>query len=105
MLVRKAVAAASITTLMTAGLGLATAAPAAAAPSVADQVRQDVGDLALLRNVDVVLIEVDGRLINVEVQNLNIVALNNILNNVVVNVEDINIDVDITRNVLIIDVL
>jgi hypothetical protein len=111
MLVRKAVVAASITTLMAGGLGLAAAAPASAAPSVTQVVTsQDVGNLTLLRNVDVVVVDLgDGQLINIEVQNLTLVALNNIvaqvLNNVNVNVEDINIDVDITRNVLIIDVL
>jgi hypothetical protein len=110
MLVRKAVAAASITTLMTAGLGLATAAPASAAPSLTNQIRQDVGNLALLDDVDLVVVDLGGgQLVNIEVDNINVVALNNIvvqvLNNVNVNIQDINIDVDIEDNVLIIDVL
>ncbi len=110
MLVRKAVAAASIT-LMTAGLGLATAAPASAAPTLINQIAQDLrGDLPLLRDVDLVIIDLGGgRLINIDVDELTVVELNNvvieILNDLDINIQDINIDVDITDNVVIIDVL
>ena len=111
MLVRKAVAAASITTLMTAGLGLATAAPASAAPTVTNQISQDLrGQLALLDDVDLVVVNLDGvQLISVVVDDINVVALNNIvvqaLNNINVNVQNIDVDVDIEDNVLIIDIL
>jgi hypothetical protein len=110
MLVRKAVAAASITTLMTAGLGLATAAPASAAPSLSQQISQDLGrTLPRLSDVDLVVIDIGGQLINVQVDDLTVVALNNvvveILNNVDVDIRDINVDVNIEDNVVFVDVL
>ena len=107
MLVRKAVAAASIT-LMTAGLGLVTATPASAAPTLVNQISQQLrGDLALLNDVNAVI--VNGQLINVDVDNLTVVALNNIVIDVIddvnVNIQDVTVDVDIVGNTVIVDVL
>ena len=105
MLVRKAIAAASVTALMTAGLGFAAAAPASAAPTLVTQITQDLGgQLRLLRNVNQLVINLpDGGVINVDVNNLTVVALNNILNNLTVTIQ--NIDVNIVGNTVIVDVL
>lgn len=56
MLVRKTLAAASVTTLMTAGLGFATAAPASAATNNNNQgglVNVNVQDVEILQNADI----------------------------------------------------
>jgi hypothetical protein len=122
------VAAASGVTLVLAGPATgAFAAGPELKSEIAQELRGDLGDLGdvnvleidlsdleiniqdVLNDIDVDdVIEVNGDVIEIDVDNLNVVALNDIvvevLNDLDVNIEDVDVDVDIEDNVVVVDV-
>ncbi len=93
-----------------AALALGAPATAHAAPSLTSQIAQELrGDLGDLQDIDVVQVDLDGELINIEVDNLNVEALNDVvvevLNDLDIDIQDVDVDVDILNDsVVVVDV-
>jgi hypothetical protein len=101
------------------GLTLVLAGPATGASAVGPELRSQIaqelrGDLGDLGDVELVAIDFHGGLVNIEdvvvnVENINIEALNdivvNVLNDVNVNIQNIDVDVNIEDNVVVVNKL